>query len=315
MSKTNHKLWVEKYRPNSLADIIFQDTAQQKFFESKVKEGDIPNLLFAGVQGTGKTTLSLALINELNVDPNDVMLVKCSDETGVDNIRDNVARFAETMPFGDYRVVRLEEFDYLSHNSQAILRHIIEDSSSNCRFIATCNYANKITGPVKSRFQEFHFKAPDQEHIIVKMADMLMAESIDLDEAGLEALEKIVSASYPDIRKTIQLLQQSCSDGVLRWSTSVSAGDSADYKLQLLDLIEANNFTAARKLVCENANREDYEDLYKWLYQNIHRAKKFSTTEAEEKAIVVISDHLYRHASFAHVDINLAAMFINLSNI
>ena len=315
MSKKNSKLWVERYRPSTLQDIIFQDVAQQKFFESKVKEGDIPNLLLAGVQGTGKTTLSLALINELNIDPNDVLLVKCSDETGVDNIRDNVSRFAETMPYGEYRIVRLEEFDYLSHNSQAILRHIIEDSSPNCRFIATCNYANKITGPVKSRFQEFHFKAPDQDLIVSKMADMLLAENIDLDEVGIEALEKIVSAAYPDIRKTIQLLQQSCSEGILRWNTSVSAGETADYKLQLLDLIEANNFTAARKLVCDSANREEYEDLYRWMYQNIHRAKKFNTVETEEKAIVVISDHLYRHASFAHVDINLAAMFINLSNI
>lgn len=205
--------------------------------------------------------------------------------------------------------------DFLSQNSQAILRHIVEDNSANCRFIATCNYANKILPSVKSRFQEFHFKAPDQELVILKMAEMLAEEEIELDEIGLEALEKIVSVAYPDIRKTIQLLQQSCSNGLLRWNASVSSGDSADYKLQLLDYIESDNFSAARKLVCENANREEYDDLYKWLYQNIHRANKFKSQESQEKAIVVIADHLYRHASFAHVDINLASMFINLSNL
>lgn len=103
------KLWVERYRPSILDDIIFQDEKQKEFFTNKVTQGDIPNLLFAGVQGTGKTTLSLALMNELNVDPMDVMLVKCSDETGVDNIRDNVSRFAETMAIGEFKVVRLEE--------------------------------------------------------------------------------------------------------------------------------------------------------------------------------------------------------------
>lgn len=307
--------WYAKYRPNILADIIFQDAAQQKYFENVVKTGELRSVLFSGVQGTGKTTLSLALINELGIHDEDVLLVKCSDETGVENIRENVSRFAETMPTGDYRVVRLEEFDYLSQNSQAILRHVIEDNDANCKFIATCNYANKIMPSIRSRFQEFYFKAPDQDKIVERMAVILEAENIELDEEGFDSLEKIVMSMYPDIRKTIQLMQQSCSDGKLRWSSSVSTGDGNDYKLQLLDHLERGDFMAARKLICENANREEYEDLYRWLYQNIHVVPKFKTTSEQEKAIVVIADHLYRHASFAHVDINMAAMFINLANI
>jgi replication factor C small subunit len=306
------KLWVEKYRPTTLADVIFQDEIQKKFFEKIIAEKDLPNLLLSGVQGTGKTTMSGVLVNEFGIDPADLMRIKCSDETGVDSMRDKISRFAETMPIGDFKVVQLEEFDFLSQNAYAVLRHIIEDSSDNCRFICTCNYSNKVMPAIKSRLQEVNFKAPGKDLVMEKMAEILMTEDIEVDETSLEALEKIVTAVYPDIRKTIQILQQSCRSGKLIWRESVSAADSSEYKIKLLDYIEQSNFAQARKLVCDVVQREEYEDLYKWLYQNIHRCPKFKQQETEEKAIVIIADRLYKHASYTHVDINLAACFIEL---
>lgn len=311
-----NKLWVTKYRPQHIEDIIFQSDVHRSFFH-EIAEGkrQLPNLLLSGVQGTGKTTISLALMKDLNINPLDVLLVKCSDETGVDNLRDNVGRFAETMPLGDIKIVRMEEADYLSQNAQAVLRHIIEDNADTCRFIFTCNYANKIMPALKSRLQQFEFKAPNQEDVIIKMADMLEQEGVSLEaEETIIALEKIVAATYPDIRSTIQTLQQSVSDGKLSWNVSSQSNGSNDYKFQLIDLIDKGDFDAARKVVCNNALREEYEGLYQFLYQNISKVPKFkSDIEAQKKAIVLIADYLHKHAFTAFPDITMDALFINLS--
>lgn len=313
-----NKLWVSKYRPQHIADIIFQNDIHEKFF-TEIVDGkrELPSLLLSGIQGTGKTTVSLALINDLNIHSADVMLVKCSDETGVDNLRDRVSRFAETMPLGNYKVIRMEECDMLSQSAQGVLRHIVEDNIDSCRFIFTCNYVNKIMPALKSRLQRFEFKAPNQEDIIVKMADMLDQEGVSLEtEEDIIALEKIVSVTYPDIRSTIQTLQQHVSNKKLVWSNSSSNElDVNDYKFKLLDLLETGNFDTARKLACENAQREEYDDLFRFIYQNIHRVPRFKDIEMQKKAIVIIGDYIYRHAFITHVDINLDAMFISLSNL
>jgi DNA polymerase III delta prime subunit len=315
---SSNKLWVSKYRPQHISDVIFQNEVHRKFFHEIANgERELPNLLLSGVQGTGKTTISLALVRDLNIDPSDIMLVKCSDETGIDNLRDRVSRFAETMPRGDFRVVRMEESDMLSMAAQSVLRHIVEDNMDSCRFIFTCNYVNKIMPALKSRLQRYEFKAPNQEDVIIKMADMLEQEGVSLEsEDSIIALEKIVSACYPDIRATIQTLQQNVSNKKLIWNTSSSNElDSNDYKFQLLDLLESGDFDKARKLACENAQREEYDDLFRFIYQNIHRIPRFKDIEMQKKAIVVIGDYIYRHAFITHVDINLDAMFIALSNL
>jgi replication factor C small subunit len=311
LKKIISRLWVEKHRPLILDDIIFQDDKQKKYFKNRIKEGDIPNFLFSGVQGSGKTTLSQAIVHELEIDRSDILVVNSSDETGIDAMRDKIGRFSETMPLGNMKIVRLEEMDSLSQPAQAILRKIIEDSSDTCRFICTCNYANKIIPALKSRLQEFVFKAPDQDLVLMKMAEMLEIENVELE--NLDILEKYVALAYPDIRKIINLLQQNIVDGKLVWQESEI--NNADYHFKLLDLIEVSNFTAARKLVCENVSREEYDNLYKWFYQNIHRCPKFKKQDAEESAIVVIADYAYKSSLVAHQDINIAAMFITLGNL
>jgi DNA polymerase III delta prime subunit len=312
------KLWVAKYRPTTIEDIIFQNDTHRTFFH-EVASGkrELPNLLLSGVQGTGKTTISLALIKDLNIDPLDVMLVKCSDETGVDNLRDKVGRFAETMPMGNMKVVRMEEADYLSHNAQAVLRHIVEDNSDSCRFIFTCNYVNKIMPALKSRLQRYEFKAPNQEDVIIKMADMLEQEGVSLEsEESIIALEKIVSVCYPDIRATIETLQQSVSNKKLTWSNANSSDASNDYKFKLIDYIEIGDFDSARDVICQNAQREEYEELYQFLYQNIAKVPKFkSDIQSQKLAVIGIADYLDKHSRSAFPDITMAALINALSNI
>jgi DNA polymerase III delta prime subunit len=307
-----NKLWVEKYRPTEISDMIFQSKKEKNLFEGFIAKQDIPNLLLAGVQGTGKTTISFILAKALNIHPADIMVVKGSDETGINNMRDNIGRFAETMPLGHMKLVQVEESDFLSQSAQAVLRHIIEDNANNCRFIFTCNYANKIIPAVKSRLDEFHFKIPDQELIFERMIYILDEEKISVEtDEEFNTLEKIVAVAYPDIRKTIRILQQCCATGKLVWNLNSEV--EADYKVKLIDLLEVNDFSAARKIVCENILREEYDEFYAWLYKNLHRIPRLK--DKEEMAIVVIGDYLYKHSLVSHPDINLAAMFITLSQL
>lgn len=313
MKKILDKLWVEKYRPKNLDDLIFENESDKKFFRNVIKTGQLPNVLFYGIQGTGKSTLSKILKSELNVNDADVLLVKCSKETGVDNLREKVSRFAECMPIGNFRLVQMEEADKLSEAGQDALRHIIEDNSDNCRFIFTCNYVNRIKEPVRSRLQEFNFKAPEKDAVILKMAEILENENIDVD-ASLESLEKIVDTCYPDIRKTIQVLSQCVDDGKIIWKTDLA--ENNDYKFQLLDLMIAGKFDSIRKLVCSSVNNiAEIEELYKWLYQNIHKVPKFKNNEEQKKAIITIADYLDKHSRSVHADITLDALFCSLEAI
>ena len=299
-------IWVEKYRPKSIAQVIFQDDRQRDQFEAFVESKDIPHLFLSGVQGTGKTTISRALINDLGVDKADVLKINCSDEK-IEAMRSKVSNFAMSMPLGKFKVVRLEEIDYLSLDGQALLRSLIEETSGSCRYIATCNYSNKVIPPLKSRFQEFYFKAPDKEKVALRMAEMLEEESIDY---SAEDLITYVDVGYPDIRKTIQLLQGNTQKGKLLNPSQVSA-DSADWKFGLLDAISKGDFKKARKLVCESATREEHEDVFKFLYANIDKMK----VADKEAAIVTIAEFLYKHSIVSDTEINLAAMFIELGKL
>ena len=304
------KLWVEEYRPKTLDSVIFQDESLKSKFGTYIKSREIPNLLFSGVQGSGKTTLSRVLVRELKIDPADIMTINCSDEM-IDALRDKVKSFAYSMPIGKFKVVQLEEFDYLSQNGQALLRAIIEDTSAVTRFIATCNYENKIIPAIKSRFQQFNFKAPDQEAVYVLMAEILEKENVEFE---FDVLDAFVSATYPDIRKTINLLQQYSQGGKLQAMTG-SGNSSADWKFKLIDLLKGTDYRAMRKLVCENCSRDEYDDVFRFLYENISKSVKFKDPAKEEEAIVIIADHLYRHGICSDGEINIASLFITLGNI
>lgn len=301
-------IWVEKYRPRTLSDVVFQDDRQQKAFAAFVEAKDIPHLLLHGVQGTGKTTVSKALLRDLGVDNSDILRINCSDEK-IEALRNKVSNFAMTLPIGKFKVVQLEEFDYLSLDGMALLRSLIEDSSANCRFIATCNYINKIIPPLRSRFQEFNFKAPDKEKIALRMVDILERENVSYD---VEDVVTYIDVGYPDIRKTIQLLQANSSSGKLLPARD-AANSANDWKFGLLDCLTKGDLKTARKLVCESSTREEHEDVYVFLYQNIGHMQL--SDDKKETAILIIADHLYKHSLLADTEIGLAATFIELGQL
>lgn len=297
-------IWSVKHAPKNLNEVIFQDHRQKQKFQSFVESKQIPHLMLSGIQGTGKTTLSKILVKELAVSAGDVLKINCSDEK-IDAIRNKVVGFSITLPIGNFKVIQLEEFDHLSIDAQALLRGLISDSSESCRFIATCNYANKIMPPLKSRFQHFEFKAPDKEKIALRMADILDTENVSFDP---DHLLTYVDVAYPDIRQTIELLQSNCQGRTLL--SPGKSGSDFDWKFNLLDELGSGNFKIARKLVCENASKEEHEDIYRFLYENVDRMK----VKDKDAAILVIAEYLYKHSIVTDTEINLAACFIAIGN-
>ncbi len=298
------KLWVEKHRPKSINDVIFADERIKKIFNNYVDEKMFPNLLLQGVQGTGKSSISKALINDIGINKLDVLRICCSDEK-IDAMRDKVKTFSNTMAVGLFKVVQLEEFDYLSQDAQALLRSQIEDTSDNCRFIATCNYVTKIIPPLRSRFQEFSFSAPNKDECIIRAAEILELEDIAFD---VEDLEKIVAAGYPDMRRVIQLLEASSKNGEL---ALVTDGSISDWKLQLLPLIESGDINGCRKLVCSSASKEELIDVYRFLFDNLHRSKKLQNVI--DDVIVLIAQYQYQHYFVADPELQIAALFCEIN--
>ena len=303
-----NNLWVEKYRPNTLDGYVFRDSNQRQQIESWVKEKTIPHLLFSGNAGIGKTTLAKILLNLLEVNDLDVLEVNASRVNSVDDVRNKITNFVQMIPFGDFKVVLLDEADYLSHNAQAALRGVMEDYHTTARFILTCNYPNKVIPALHSRCQGFHIEKVDITEFTARVATILVEENIEFD---LDTLDTYVKATFPDLRKCINMVQMNSIDGALK---SPSQGDqgSSDYKIQMVELFKAGKISQARKLVCGQARPEEMEEIYRWLYDNV---VLFGSDESQEKAILIIKQGLVDHTLVSDPEINLAATMIRLSHI
>jgi len=309
---SSKKLWVDKYRPKTLNEYVWADASQKSQVETWVREQHLPNLLLSGSPGIGKTTLAKCLLNELGVENSDVKYINGSHTTGVDNIRD-LSRFAETMPSGDFRYVMLDEADYLSPNAQAALRNMIEEYTSICRWILTCNYPNRIIPALKSRTQHLNIETLDKEQFLARIANILISEGVDLTEENLEILDEYSIITYPDLRKCINLLQQNCNDGQLNRPSASSNSGASEYMVNVVNLFKNNKIMEARKLICANARPEEYEELYRLLYRNIHWWG--STEDQQNQAVVIIANRLRDHAVVADPEICMSACLIELSMI
>jgi len=302
-------LWVEKYRPKTLSEYVFKDAKQKKIVEQWIKEGSIPHLLFHGSAGTGKTTLAKVLIHDLGVEDADVLYINASRDNGVDMIRERITRFGSSMPWGEFKIILLDEADYISPNGQAALRGVMEEYHSVVRFILTCNYSNRIIPAVKSRLQEFHITNQDQTDFTARVAEILINEGVEVD---LDTIDSYVRATYPDLRKTINSVQQNVTDGKLTPPES-STDLASDWRLQMVGLFREKKLREARQLICNNATPEDYDDIYKFLYRNLDFFGSDDSTQ--DAAIVVIRNGMVKHTQVADPEINLAATMIELENL
>jgi DNA polymerase III delta prime subunit len=303
------ELWVEKYRPDTLDGYVFKDDHQRAQIESWIAEGSIPHLLFSGNAGVGKTTLAKILIKMLGVQDTDVLSVNASKEgRKIDWLRDKLDGFCQTMPFGDFKVVILDEADYLNHQSvQPAMRNLMEQYSQSVRFILTCNYPNKIIPALHSRCQRLHIEKTDMTEFIKRVETILEKENIQFD---LETLATYVSATYPDLRKCINNVQMNSLDGKLH--SPESTDSSTDYRVEMIDLFKKGKISEARKLVCGQARPEEMEEIYRWLYENV---SIFGEEPQQEKAILIIKQGLVDHTLVSDPEINLAATLIRLSHV
>ena len=302
-------LWVEKYRPNTLEGYVFRDDNQKTQVEQWIKARTIPHLLFSGAPGVGKTTLAKILLNTLDIIGTDILEINASRENSVDVIRDKITNFVQTMPFGEFKVVLLDEADYISPNGQAALRGVMEMYHQSARFILTCNYPNRVIPALHSRCQGFHIEKVDKNEFTARVAEILIAENVEPD---LDTLDTYVKATYPDLRKCINTVQMNTSEGKLQPPNTADTG-TQDYKIEMVDLFKAGKITEARKLLCSQARPEEMEDIYKWMYDNV---EIFGDTEdKQDEAILVIKQGLVDHSFVAEAEINLSATLIKLARI
>jgi DNA polymerase III delta prime subunit len=304
------ELWVEKYRPQTVDGYVFVDEAQRDQVNSWIQSGSIPHLLLSGAAGTGKTTMAKMLIHELGVDEYDVMYVNGSKEGRKIEWIDRLIGFCQTMPFGEFKVVLIDEADYMNKESvQPALRNLMEDYSRTVRFVMTCNYPHKIIAPLHSRLQGFHITKTDHTEFTARAATVLVTENVQFD---LDVLDTYVKATYPDLRKCLNLLQQNSTNGTL---TSPSATDKSagDWKLDCVDLFKRGQTRQARTLICQSSSPEEAEDIFRWMYDNLELWGK--TPEQQDQAIIIIRQGLVNHNSVADVEINLSATIVELCNI
>ena len=302
------ELWVEKYRPKTLQGYVFRDDHQRKQAQTWIKEKSIPHLLFSGSAGIGKTTMAKILINELEILEYDVLEINASRTNSVDEVRNKITNFVQMIPFGPFKVVLLDEADYLSPNAQAALRGVMEEYHSTARFILTCNYPNRIIPAIHSRCQGFHIARVDQTEFTARVAEILITEGITPD---LDILDTYVKATYPDLRKCINMVQQNVSDGVLNKPSQGDEG-TADWKLDMVELFKAGKITEARQLLCGKLKAEEMEEVYRWLYDNL---AIFGSEEKQDTAVLIIKQGLVDHTLVADPEINLAAVLIKLARL
>jgi replication factor C small subunit len=303
------QLWTEKFRPKTIQDYVFRDHAQREQVQAWIDSGTIPHLLFSGAPGVGKTTLARILINEIGVDDFDVLEINASREGKVDDVRDKITRFVQTMPYGEFKVVLLDEADYISPNGQAALRGVMETYASTARFILTCNYPNRVIPALHSRCQGFHIERVDITEFTARMATVLVSESVEFD---LDTLDTYVKATYPDLRKCLNMCQMNSSSGELT-APRGDEGGVREWKMEVVQLFKAGRVTEARKMLCASARPEEMEEVFRWMYDNLDL---WSTeTEKQDQAIVIIRNGLVNHSFVADPEINLSATLIELSNL
>lgn len=306
-TKENEFIWPEKYRPQRVADTILPEKIKNTF-QKFVDDGNIPNLILSGSPGTGKTTAAIAMLKELDCD---YLKINGSLNGGIDTLRYEISNFASSMSFsGGRKMVIIDEGDYLTINTQTALRSFIEEFSSNCGFIITCNYKNRIIEALReSRFSTVDFVIEKKERpklaatFFKRVLSILDQEKVEYDP---KTVAKIIEKFFPDFRRTLNELQKFATNGKIDETVFVAFKEESIGVL--FDFLKNKQFTEMRKWVAENSDQDAIE-LYRKIYENALEKIEMKSLPG---FVVLLADYQYKHAFVADPEINLLAFLTEI---
>lgn len=306
MTDVTNLLWVEKYRPKTLSDCILS-TDLGIIFNGMIKDGKIPNMLFYGKAGTGKTSVAKALAKDLELDH---IMINCSEDNGMDTLRVKIRQYATTVSLsGNGKVIILDEFDYATTAVQNALRGAIEEFSNNCRFILTCNYKNRVIDALHSRCTGVDFTVPSSEKatlatkMLKRVENILDSEKIPYDK---NVVVNLIKKHFPDLRRIINELQKYSSSGKIDVGI-LSQGSSESFK-ELLSFMKKKDFSSCRKWVMQNVDLNTSE-FYRKLYDELYSALKQNSLP---QAILIIAEYQHKAAFAMDQEINTMALIVQL---
>ena len=299
----DNSLWVEKYRPIKLDDYVGNEHLKEKV-SGYIESEDVPHLLLFGRAGTGKTTLAKLIVKSIECD---YMVINASDENNVDTVRNKVKNFASSQGFKKYKIIILDEFDYMTPNAQAILRNLMETFSKHCRFILTCNYVERIIDPIQSRCQSYKVVPPSKKEVAVQLDKILKSENVNYD---VKDLVPIIDSSYPDIRKVINTCQLNSVKGVLKLSKNDLL--DSDFKTKIVDILKAsddsrNKYMKIRQTVADS-KVQDFTEMYSLLYDKVDEYASGKVSGV----ILVLAEGQHRDALAVDKEIPFMATILNI---
>jgi DNA polymerase III delta prime subunit len=294
-------LWVEKYRPRKVADTILPESIKASF-QQFVDRNEIPNLMLPGGAGTGKTTIARALCEEVGAD---YIVINGSLNGGIDTLRNDIKNFASTVSFtGGRKIVILDEADYLPPLTQAALRNFMEEFSSNCGFILTCNFKNRIIAPLHSRCSVIDFKITNSDkpklaaQFLKRVTMILDAEKVEYDK---QAVAAVIMKFFPDNRRILNELQRYAASGKI--DTGILAGMSNESFKELVELVKNKKWKEMRKWVGENLDNEPTALMRKFY----DAAFEIITPQSIPTLVLLIADYQYKAGFVADQEVNLVA--------
>jgi|TARA_B110000977_G_scaffold94535_2_gene124926 replication factor C small subunit len=303
IKKEKHSLWVERYRPDSMDGYVGNQHIIEKV-KIYIESNDVPHLLLYGQAGTGKTTLAKIITNQIDCD---LMYINASDENSVDAVRDKIRGFASSMGFKEWKIVILDEADYLTPNAQAALRNLMETFSRTTRFILTCNYVEKVIDPIQSRCQTFGITPPSKKEVAMRLKQILDMEEVKYEMSDLAIL---VNSGYPDIRRVLNAAQRQVVGNELKIDKTSTI--QANYMDEVLTVLQSNgsvkdSFTNVRKIIADSKVR-DFTPFYRFLYDEVdnYANGKIGST------ILNIADAQYKDSAVVDKEISVMAMLLEI---